>query len=706
MKGAFRIPVYQSSGSGGGGGGSDPDPAVFCPANGYIIDPDLYEEPIMIVNTPDPTEGQIRLIATDQGSRHISFACSVSSSGKYTATVIGNNNNIINVITTNNNSATNILLPDSGEGFEGDGFTYYYIDIAPQLPSNNLLTFVLYVNTSYDPLGGYVIAAFIKAPGLTSLANAFKNNKRFVQLEFLCETNSLTYLNSICYGCSNFKKVVFYGGFPNLTSLEYAFYGAGITEINLPDDMPSLLSFRGTFSYSKLRNFTFPSNIPLVGSLYGMFAFSEIQSITFSQQALPEVNTLYEFCSQCYRLSGTVSYPEMNKVTTLEKVHYENTNVEEIIFQGTMPLVTSIKNLAVDCYRLKKAVLPESIEGITDFYNVTSVFNNCGELQEVVMPKTLYLPNNTSTEFFSSFIGCYKLHTISTIENVSPDNQYGKILGRYLLSLKRWDQPNVCNSTGDIFFEPNTGVKGSLEYFDTQWKNVAVIGLRNQKISISEVRRILSQLNPDNVHMGNYYPSYFYLSGNPEWDNIKGYWNPYGIISDGRTAWFTPDRWDSRIKIGSSLYTVQGNGASSSLLIMDNNYFDIGSSGYFKVAPYNGIRMIVYHSDYASFGLLPFKTFYVVNSDGNNGTTFQLSETLNGAPYQFGFGANEIGQTITYVYFSNWVVNIYQQGENMYAEMAFPNYYNSGSRYGAFIDTAYFDFWEMLEKKHRPETSS
>ena len=50
MKGAFRFPMIKIE---GGGGGESPDPAVFCPANGYLPPYTYFESPIEVTTVSD-----------------------------------------------------------------------------------------------------------------------------------------------------------------------------------------------------------------------------------------------------------------------------------------------------------------------------------------------------------------------------------------------------------------------------------------------------------------------------------------------------------------------------------------------------------------------------------------------------------------------------------------------------------------------------
>ena len=707
------IPVKAS-----GGGGESPDPAVYCPANGYELPPDpavfcpingfitdpaaYYEDPV-ITNAPRPVDGQIRLIVTDLGVRHIYFKCAVSNTGKYVVTVKGNSDVVIYAQTLNNNAYFNYYLP-FGEGYLAENYTYYYVDIAPELVTNNLLDFLAPVSTSGEPLGSYILAAYFNATKLTTLINATLNNKRITYIEFLPTMESLSILQAFCQNCSELRKVSFKGGLPELTTLQNAFYGTNYVAVEFPDNLPKLLSMLNIFQLGKIKTFTFPENLPLLANLSGAFKNSEIETVNFPMTVLPELTTLYDIFSGCSKLKGIITYPQSPKLTTIENANYNNENVEEIIYQGSSPLITTIKNTASNCYKLKKITFPESIENITVFSNIQNVVDNCVNLEEVVLPKTLLLPNNTSTPFFNNFVGCYKIHTISKIENTIKGNQYGTITGVNLINLKRFDQPNAFfhNPVGGIAFTPPAGVQGVLEYYDIDWDyfNNTYIDFRRQNMSVAEIRRILSKINLK-LRLS---PDYFYLSGNPDWMAVAGSWSTcYSIVNNGRTMRFTIVQWDARIQVGFSLVVNQGNGNGNGHLvsIAENNWFQYTAANL-VVAPLNGTRMTVYENTFENFGLAPGKTFYVVNSEGDSGRLFQLSETQNGEPFQFSFTASEVGQSIA-TRPDCHVIDIVFDGTYYNMSMTFPTITNSGARAGRFVDTDYFDFWEFIEKGYQPD---
>jgi len=685
-----------------GGGGESPDPAVYCPVNGYILDPSIYTENPIITETPRPPANQIRLIAIDNGSlNNIYFRCTVSNNGKYVVTVTGKDGAIVNTQTSTNNSYLNYNLPILG-GYLAENFTYYFIDIAPELATNELLSFAAPINTtSGDSLGSYIIAAFFNAPALTTLASAFINNKRINFIEFLPTMNDLTSLLSFCSGCSDLSKVVFRNGMPALTTLQSAFINTGYITVELPSSLPSVITMQSTFSGSKIKQFIFPDNMPLLANLQGAFSNSEIESVSFPT-FFPELMTIYQMFLNCYNLKGIITYPEMPKLTTAEQANYYCKNVEEIIYNGawnSLSLV-GLRNTASDCYKLKKITFPDSI---TSSLSVTSqsIVDNCGSLEEVVLPTTLILPSyDLSIHFFNNFKGCNRIHTISMIENANTGAQYGRLTYANFITLKRFDQPNTFFTSSSIAFSPAAGIQGKLEFYEIDWDyfNNQMIDFRRQNMSISEIRRILARVN---FRANMTYPSYFYLNDNPEWMAVQGYWNPSMVISSGRVMSFSVSVWDSRIRVGSSIFVTQGNGSPQSMEVLANNQFRILATNI-VLAPYDGTRMVFYDDYFLQYGVVPGKTYYVVNSENDSGKLFQLSETQNGQPYQFTFGQSPIGLNIK-CYADNYVTDISFDGTYYRCTMSFPTITNSGSKYGTFIDSNYFDFFEFYVKNFRPD---
>lgn len=714
MKGAFRFPMIKVV---SGGGGENPDPAIYCPANGYvdpnnaeeigvacisagyIPDPSVYvPDPIINEIMPPPT-GKIRLVVEDNGMRHLYLSATVSNSGKFTVTIIGADNTQLAQTSYTSGSNANIYLPTAAGFLSASGVYYYYADITSELPANNLLTFKVSVSSTVDEMGGYVIAAFINAPTLTSLASAFASIKRIRHIEFLCECTSLTTLASFAHTATSLRRLIFIS-LPEVTSMIGMLYATNYVLVDFPTVIPKLTTANSMYNTAKSANANLGFEAPLLSDLSLCFSAAEVSLITFSAASFPELTTIYQFCYNNTSLKGTVNLPQMPKLTTMASAFSGCLAVEQIIFNGAMNSLTTWQYMANNCIALKKIVLPESVIGMPIFTNLASsaVFSNCNNLEEVVLPKVWKPINNTNGYNFNNFFGCTKLKTISMIEETE-NLQCGLLSGGYLLALERFDQPNAfwASSTNySISFAKGTGVQGKLVYFEMDWDNspkVAILLERNN-LNFAEVRRILARQNP--LKSTTFHA--FGLVGNPLID--------VHLLSEptlsGANHTFTMLRSnynENIVKVGSSWYAQQNTKNGVPIVIKADNTFTLGTS--WTRAPLNGVKMVVPTNIYSSYGMLPYKVFYVVNSQGTSGNVFQLSETLGGQPYAFNFGAELLNTNITVLASCN-VVAVSVGATNVTVTISFPYYPNSGSRQGYFCNCDAFDWWEMAEKGYVP----
>ena len=712
MKGRFNFPMIKVVS--GGGGGESPDPAIYCPANnyhplpnpatfcpinGYIPDPSAYVPDPILTEIIPPASGKIRLVVEDAGLRTISVLVSVSNSGKYQVTIIGQDNTQLSQVSYANNNTSTIILPSAPGFLSNEGYRYYYVDITPELPANNLLTFRTAVNATYDDLGGYVIAAFINAPTLTSLANAFNGMRRIRYIEFLSESPSLTTLTYFACFATSLRKLIFVT-LPEVVSMSNMLYGTNYVDVVFPTSLPKLSTAASMLNSSKCRNFVFNFEAPLLQDLSSCFNKAEVPSITFTAASFPELTTIYYFCKDAIGLKGTVNYPLMPKLTNMASVHENNLTVEQIIFNGAMNSLNNWLYLANGCFALKKLVLPESILGMTTLSTsatATAIANNCNNLEELVLPK-VFKPTagNTNGYFLNHLTGCIKLKTISTIEETN-NLQCGYFNGSFLMALERWDQPNAfwTTNSASLSFTKTAGTLGKLEYLEMDWENwpKVAIGVERNNFDFPEIRRILARQNP----LKNQSFHLFQIMGNPLIDyNCLGDPTSLGM---NHTLKILKSSWKSHVmKVGTSMIAQQ-NSQNPQLYIKADNTFTLYSA--WTRAPLNGTKVVFATNTYSSYGLLPYKVFYIVNSEEYSGNVFQLSETLGGQPYAFNFGP-ELVNTIVNFLASNNIVSITSDATYYTCICSFPYYPNSGSRYAWFVNPDVFDWWEMIEKGYKP----
>lgn len=478
-----------------------PPPEIYCPAEGYIPDPSIYHEDPIITEAPRPAEGQIRLIVTDSGSRHIQFKCQVSSSKQYIVTVTGADDTVIETQTKKNNATFSTFVP-LGAGYIAEGYTYYYVDIAPAV-DYDLTLFQATINTTYDGLGGYMIAAYFNAPEISDLSLMFKNNKRITYIEFVSNVNNLTTLKECCYGADELEKFVFPAQMNGLLDVESGWrLTPNFKEFNFKDvSTPVLENMKYFLAQTGLKNFAFPKNIDSVLNLqYGCQNSKNLENVTLYESAenLEYIDYLWDGCE---KLKGKVNYPEMPNLINLEYIHRNNYNVEEIQFLGSynnLTIHSHGREMFLNCKKVKKIKYPEKMKMSTSYFNS---IQGCVELEDLILPKTWLSSTvnyQTSSPYKAFFLNLYtnpKLKSISTVEesDLTADKFAQHLNISNCQKLKKFIQPNI-RPEGQITLAP-VDVEVDLEEVELNLTSpyVTRLSIGNCKLTLQRVKNILNK---------------------------------------------------------------------------------------------------------------------------------------------------------------------------------------------------------------------
>jgi hypothetical protein len=181
------------------------------------------------------------------------------------------------------------------------------------------------------------------------------------------------------YECANLGKVTLHSGIASIGA--QAFYGSGITEINLEDSVVTEIPYRCFYQTDKLENFVVPAQIQKIG--WAAFANSHLVSIDCSanENLTFDTSELGVF-SYCYYLTDII-LPERLK---------------------ELPSITFS-----DCTSLSKIEIPKSVETIG-----ATCFIRCTKLLTVTIPTDTQL----TTIGYGAFNGCSILNDISIGNNV------------------------------------------------------------------------------------------------------------------------------------------------------------------------------------------------------------------------------------------------------------------------------------------------
>jgi hypothetical protein len=314
MKGAFRFPMIKVD------GGSNPDPELYCTANGYIPDPANVQPPIPI--PPSETDSII-------------FLCDKRNGGTF-----GNNWYQI----TKSNTLESLKV----EVFNELGaLVYTYTSLNAQL-----LDITTVINSLTD---FFSIKATSINCSITAITNFPRVNNPSI-IGMIINTPNIINLKECAYALSNLQAFEIKSTFGYLTTLEYAFWGTGITRISLPLSLPALTKMNVAFQYSK------------------------IEILDLSKHSLPLLSNMSSICNSCGYITKLLLPDSMPSLSLIDLAFSITQRSVQIKLPLSLPALTNMSNLIKD----------SSVEGyieVPDLLTVSQslmrVFYNCKNLTKV-----------------------------------------------------------------------------------------------------------------------------------------------------------------------------------------------------------------------------------------------------------------------------------------------------------------------------------
>lgn len=463
MIGGWKLPMIA--------GASDPDPAVFCPARGY------YDPSLPIPYTPDPlipaiipNDGEIILYMTTQWDAAINCITTNTTTAQIRYTVYGNNDTVIFTQDVNSNIAFFYEFPASGGTLLSNGF-YGFKVIIKVATTGTLGTFKMLAKSGYAPNGWPVIQAHFKAPTLTSLSEAFKDQLALGYVKFYGNHNSLVYLNSFCYGAKNLVECSMGVEMTALTLMGSAFQiTSSLTKITLPVSLIALASINRAFSSSGLKAFpTFPTSLP----------------------ELLDCNQAFSYCAS---MSGECVVPQIPKAQDIIYMFLDCKLVTKIRFtSGCKPNTGSAISTVQGCTNLVELdMLNTSTWGVAgaDNWNFSYFVNGCPSLKKIIFPAAFAGLHTPINQMFLND-NYFNVTEVSTADwtNCPVIPAY-----LYFFNAPIFNQPtlktNACSMNG------SSVRPGKITYFEIDWINSTVIniGLIYQQLSVTEINRIFTAL--------------------------------------------------------------------------------------------------------------------------------------------------------------------------------------------------------------------
>jgi hypothetical protein len=233
--------------------------------------------------------------------------------------------------------------------------------------------------------------------------NAFSNCTALESATVGTTPDFLAGSNSMFYGCTNLKTVVFTG-----TNIgDYTLYGrASVTSVTIPDSVTSI--GRSAFYNTGLSEITIPDSVTAIGNT----AFSNCAALESAT-----VGTTPDF------LAGSNS------------MFYGCANLKTVVFTGT-----SIGKYTLYSRAVTSVTISDSVTSIGDY-----AFDGCTSLAEIT------IPDSVTSIGDNAFYRCTSLAEITIPDSVTSIGDYAF---RYCISLSDVTIPNSVTSIGNsVFFE-------------------------------------------------------------------------------------------------------------------------------------------------------------------------------------------------------------------------------------------------------------
>lgn len=429
MKGAFRFPMIKVE------GGSSPDPAVYCPANGYLPPYEYFESPIEVDVVSN--ESIVFILDTEQNSVFKNFIVESDISSPKKFSFYDEDNNLLDEQTTSTgtNYTINQTIPSS---------TSQYVKCILTLTDGSAVFYRIYSSISSGYVFG-VVAIYANTPNLASGIN-FRSHKSLKILQFLSDLDYVT-------------------SFDNLLR------STGVERFTMPASMNLLSTMTGALVDSECIQFNFPSGFT-APVFVSMFAFGQT-ALALEQLVIPSIPSLIQISLL------TLNVSTFKQITLTDGSYFddisqllEGTSIE-VLTLPSMPLVTDVVSACKNMKKLKKATL----EGTWGAFSY-AMFNGDSALTELHLPRTI---SNFTVTYENTLQALQTLHVPDYINaDASALNSVNYLLkgtaGSVANSLKKvYGDCEFATGENDINFSPT--------YYKDNLQEVNLPKLRISRIS-------------------------------------------------------------------------------------------------------------------------------------------------------------------------------------------------------------------------------
>ena len=482
-KGVFRFPMIKVE------GGSSPDPAVYCPAAGYIPDPEILHPPIPL---PETTPESITCICNASVSHWRcltnGFNFTKSGAGLYQYKIYDNTATLIDSFTTSANAIDFDFPTASG---------YYTVEVS--LSSPNYFT-AFYRSLETTILHDSCIEAIIfNCPNLTGFNQRGNNNISNVSFA----SGTLGAINGLYLALASCKKINYFNpGYENLSTvqrLDEAFKDSSLLRLDISElNSPGLTYSNGMVQGCKYITEVIMPSVWYSNRNYGMFRDTPrmvkiVLPITWSPSGTPSSDLTYLFYN-C-GVEHEIELPSMSYIKNVGNMFYKCYNVPIIRLKGNWTGLTqsSFSNFITDCASLKILEMPRITSITSTAVTIFSTIHTA--LKNYIGPDVGFVNFPTANSPLESITGEHDTSAFSVLPTavIIPTGALVRANLSTLQCSKLRVQRFVCGTSAATKFT----VLNSLEI---DWTNSSWASTISPQLSVSaainatEINRILTAL--------------------------------------------------------------------------------------------------------------------------------------------------------------------------------------------------------------------
>ena len=475
-KGAFRFPMIKIE------GGSDPDPAIYCPSNGYIPDPEIYIPPVILPELITESIIFICNAAVDDWKCNTNgYGLSKTGSDPYLYEIFNSVGTLVDSFTSSAVSV-DFTFPTND--------AYYTVRVSLPSPTyfNNFSDGV--TADLHDDAVEYV---YVNAGSFYWFSMLGNNNLKGVEFKEGNE-GSITDISYIFRGCKSLRY--WNPRFENFTALQdmvYAFAESSLEKIDLSLLGSTVVDYADyLFSNCKYLSEVIMPTVWYGNRNYRMFQGTQrlrklVLPTTWTPSGTPD-NLMNHFI-YASGVEGELEFPSMPYITAIQNFAQNCLNLEILRFKGSWSGLTDVNSLVTGSPALHTLELPRTMNATTALSGAVNATNT--GLRYFLGPDIGYcgLPSNSG---LISITGEHDNSGFSAQTTLTVSTTFRTTLTTFQMAKHRCLRFVLGTSAASKFTVLNT--------LEIDWTNSSFASTTSPQLSISaainatEINRILTAL--------------------------------------------------------------------------------------------------------------------------------------------------------------------------------------------------------------------